>query len=77
MAVRKALSMDGERKTIHLLIRGDYEINHLSFTTLQHKYVVSRDTVYTAVKGKRRPGGSQYQRKKKRKLDVASTSKPI
>ena len=77
IAIRKALTIDGERKTIHHLIRGDYELNHLSFTHLQHKYAVSRDTVYTAIKGKRRPGGSQYRRKKKRKPDVASTSKLI
>ena len=52
--------MDGERKTIHNLICGDYELNKLSCSHLQDKYTVSRDTVYTALKGKRRPGGSQY-----------------
>ena len=77
IAIRKALTIDGERKTIHHLIRGDYELNHLSSTNLQHKYAVSRDTIYTAVKGKQRPRGSQYRRKKKRKPDVASTSKLI
>ena len=44
--------MDGERKTIHYLIRGDYELNQLSCNNLQHKYAVSRDTVYMALKGK-------------------------
>ena len=77
IAIRKALTIDGERKTIHHLIRGDYEINQLSCNTLQHKYAVSCDTVYTAIKGKRRPGGSQYLQKKKRKPDEATTSKPI
>ena len=77
IAIRKALTIDGERKTIHHLIRGDYEINQLSCNTLQHKYAVSCDTVYTAIKGKQRPGGSQYQQKKKRKPDEATTSKPI
>ena len=52
MAIRKALAIDGERKTIHYLIRGDYELNNLSWNKLQHKYTVSRDTVYTALKGK-------------------------
>ena len=52
IAIRKALATDGERKTIHYLIRGDYEFNQLSYNTLQHKYAVSRDTVYTALKGK-------------------------
>ena len=77
MAIRKALAIDGERKTIHYLIHGDYELNQLSCNNLQHKYAVSRDTVYTALKGKRRPGGSQYRQKKKVKPDVASTSKQI
>ena len=49
-----------KEKTIHYLIRGDYELNQLSCNNLQHKYVVSRDTVYTALKGKQRPGGLQY-----------------
>ena len=55
MAIRKALAIDGERKTIRHLIRGDYELNNLSWNNLQHKYTVSHDTVYTALKGKRRP----------------------
>ena len=77
IAIRKALAIDGERKTIHYLIHGDYELNQLSCNNLQHKYAVSRNTVYTALKGKRRPGGSQYQQQKKMKPDVASTSKQI
>ena len=77
IAIRKALAIDGERKTIHYLIPGDYELNQLSCNNLQHKYAVSCDTVYTALKGKRRPRGSQYRQKKKVKPDVASTSKQI
>ena len=52
IAIRKALAMDGERRTIHYLICGDYELNKLSCSHLQDKYTVSRDTVYTALKGK-------------------------
>ena len=52
IAIRKALTIDGEGRTIHHLIRGDYDINQLSCNTLQCKYAVSRDTVYTAIKGK-------------------------
>ena len=77
MAIRKVLAIDGERKTICHLICGDYELNKLSCNNLQHKYAVSCDTVYTALKGKQRPGGSQYRQKKKMKPDVASTSKQI
>ena len=76
MPIRTALAIDGENKTIHYLICGDYELNNLSWNQLQQKYKVSHDTVYTALKGKRRPGGSQYCQKKKLKPEVvASTSR--
>ena len=52
IAIRKALAIDGNSKTIHHLIRGDYELNNLSWNRLQQKYNMSRDTVYTALKGK-------------------------
>ena len=77
MAIRKALAIDGKSKTIHYLICGDYELNHLFWNQLQHKYTVSHDTVYAALKGKQRPGASQYRQKKKMKPEVASTSKQI
>ena len=37
----------------------------LSWSKLQHKYNVSHNTIYTALTGKGRPGGSQYQQKRK------------
>ena len=75
MPIRKALATDGENKTIHYLLCSDYEMNNMSWNQLQQKYKVLRDTVYTALKGKRRPGGSQYCQKKKSKPEViASTS---
>ena len=64
MPIRKALATDGEYKTIHYLIRGDYELNNLSWNQLQQKYKVSHDTVYTALKGKRRPGGCSTTRRR-------------
>ena len=64
MPIRKALDTDGENNTIRYLLHGDYELNKLSWSQLQMKYKVSRDTVYTAMTGKRRPGGSQYHQKK-------------
>ena len=60
IAIRKALAIDGNSKIIHLLIHGDYELNNLSWNRLQQKYNMLHDTVYTALKGKQRPGGSQY-----------------
>ena len=52
IAIRQVLAMDGENKTIRNIIHGDYELNNLSWNQLQHKYKVSRDTVYAALKGK-------------------------
>ena len=75
MTIRKVLDTDGESNTIHYLLRCDYELNKLSWSQLQMKYKVSHDTVYTAITGKQRPGGSQYCQKKKLKQGVASTSK--
>ena len=78
MPIWKALATEGENKTIHYLLCGKYELNNnTSWSSLQQKYNVSHDTVYTALKGKRRPGGSQYQQKRKRSSKqeaVASTS---
>ena len=74
MPIRKALAMDGKNKTIHYLLHGDYELNNTSWTYLQQKYKVSHDTVYTALKGKRRPGGSQYHQKRKRSKPEVATS---
>ena len=76
MPIRKALATEGENRTIHYLLCGEYELNNISWTNLQQKYNVSRDTVYTALKGKRRPGGSQYQQKRRKSSKqeaVAST----
>ena len=74
----KILATEGENRTIHYLLCGDYELNNTSLNSLQQKYNVFRDTVYTALKGKRRPGGSQYQQKRRKSSKqeaVASTSK--
>ena len=77
MPIRKALSTEGESKTIHYLLRGEYELNNTSWSRLQQKYNVSHNTVYTALTGKRRPSGSQYQQKRKRSSKqetIATTS---
>ena len=60
LPIRKALLIDGESKAVSHLICGEYELTNTSWSKLQKKYYVSRDKVYTAIKGKRRPGGSQY-----------------
>ena len=60
MPIHKALATEGEIKTIHYLLHGEYELNNTSWSSLQQKYNMSRITIYTTLKGKGRPGGSQY-----------------
>ena len=76
MPIRKALSINGENKSIHYLLCGEYELTNTSWSKLQHKYNVSHNTIYTALTGKGRPGGSQYQQKRKQltKKEVTATT---
>ena len=55
MPIRKALSVDGENRVINYLLHGEYELNKTSWSKLQKKYNVSRNMIYTALKGKGRP----------------------
>ena len=76
MPIWKALATEGENRTVHYLLCGEYELKHTTWSSLQQKYV-SHNTIYTALKGKGRPGGSQYWQKKRRSSKqeaVASTS---
>ena len=61
MPIQKALLVDGESKVINHLIHGEYELTNTSLFILQKKYNVRRNKIYTAVKGKGRPRGSQYR----------------
>ena len=74
MPIRKALATDGENKTIHYLICGDYELNNMSWNQLQHKYKVSRDTVYTALKGKKKTWRIAILPEKKLKPEVVTST---
>ena len=60
MPIRKALSVDRESKAVNYLLHSEYELNKTSWSKLQKKYNVSRNKIYAALTGKRRPGGSQY-----------------
>ena len=60
MPIRKALSVDGESKAVNYLLRGEYEMTNTSWSKLQKKYNLSKNKIYSALKGKRRPRGSQY-----------------
>ena len=75
ISVRKALTIDGEDKVVNYLLHGEYELTNTSWSKLQKKYSISKNKIYSALKGKRRPGGLQYRQKKKRarKLDTTTT----
>ena len=60
MPIRKALTVDGENKVVNYLLHGEYEITNTSWSKLQKKYNLSKNKIYSALKGKRRPRGSQY-----------------
>ena len=74
MPIRKALSIEGENKTIHYLIYGEYELTNTSWSKLQHKYIISHNTIYMVLTGKGRPGGSQYQQKRKSSMKQKATA---
>ena len=73
MPIRKVLSVDGESKAVNYLLCGEYELNKTSWYKLQKKYNVSQNKIYAALKGKRRPGGSQYQQRRKQALITETT----
>ena len=74
MPIRKALLVDGENKAVNYLIHGEYELNKTSWSKLQKKYNISRDKIYAALKGKGRPGGSQYCQNRKQMVKPETTA---
>ena len=64
MPIRRALLVDSESNVINHLIHGEYELTNTSWSKLPNKYHVSRNKIYTDIKGKGRSGGSQYRQKK-------------
>ena len=75
MPIRKALTIDGESKVIDHLLCGEYEMTNTSWSKLQKKNSLSKNKIYSALKGKGRPRGSQYWQKRKqtRKLDTTTS----
>ena len=74
MAIRKALLVDGESKAVNYLLHGEYKMTNTSWSKLQKKYNLSKNKIYSALKGKRRPGGSQYQQKRKQTIKLKTTT---
>ena len=75
MPIRKALTIDGKSKVVYHLLHGEYEMTNTSWSKLQIKYNLSKNKIYSALKGKRRPRGSQYRQKRKqtRKLKTITS----
>ena len=61
MPIRNALTIDGDDKVVNHLLHGEYEMTNTSWSKLQKKYSLSKNKIYSALKGKRRPGRLQYQ----------------
>ena len=61
-------------KVVNYLLHGEYELNKTSWSKLQKKYNISKSKVYVALKGKGRPGGSQYCQKKKQIIESEATT---
>ena len=74
MPIWKALLVDGESEVINHLIHGEYELTHISWSKLQKKYHVSRNKIYSTIKGKERPRGFQYRQKKQMKKAIKPES---
>ena len=74
MPIRKALLVDRESKADNYLIHGEYELNKTSWSKLQKKYNISRNKIYAALKGKRRPTGSQYWQRRKQMVKTEATA---
>ena len=74
MSIRKALSVDGENKVVNYLLCGEYEMTNTSWSKLQKKYNLSKNKIYSALKGKGRPGGSQYLQKRKQTIKLKPTT---
>ena len=60
MPIRKALTVDGKSKVVDYLLHDKHEITNTSWSKLQSKYNLSKNKIYSALKGKGRPRGSQY-----------------
>ena len=74
MPIRKALMVDGKNKAVNYLLHGEYKMINTSWSKLQKKYNLSKNKIYSALKGKRRPRGLQYWQKRKQTMKLKSTT---
>ena len=73
MPIRKALMVDGKSKAVNYLLHGEYEMTNTSWSKLQ-KYNLSKNKIYSTLKGKRRPRGLQYWQRRKQAMKLSSTT---
>ena len=73
MPIRKALLVDRESKAVNYLIHGEYGLNKTSWSKLQKKYIISRNKIYAALKGKGRSRGSQCWQKRTQMVKPEAT----
>ena len=59
---------------VNYLLHGEYEMTNTSWSKLQKKYNLSKNKIYSSLKGKRRPGESQYWQKGKQTIKLKSTT---
>ena len=74
MCIQKALLVDSENKVVSHLIHWEYELTNTSWSKLQKKYHVSRNKIYTTIKGRGGPRGSQYRQKRQIKKSIKPES---
>ena len=58
--IRKALTIDDEKKVMNYMIRREYELTKTSWSRLPKKYNIGRGRIYSILIGKSMPGGLQY-----------------
>ena len=76
MPIRRAFTVDDEKKVVNHLICREYELTKTSWSKLQKKYNVGQGRIYSILKGKSMPGGSQYQQQKKCAQKLETTTSP-
>ena len=74
MPIRTVLTIDGKDKVVNHLLHGEYEMTSTSWSKLQKKYSLSKNKIYSALKGKRRPRGLQYRQKGKQARKLKTTT---
>ena len=63
-----------EKAKLLIIFAENMNLNKTSWYKLQKKYNVSRNKIYAALKGKRRPRGCQYRQKRKQMVKLETTA---